>query len=129
MASLIMQLTLGILVAICPWFKLYLVLRFVLGFVCVSIVFSGFVLCKYPAPKRFTTTVQRHQRSIIFVFCSCAGMELVGGKWLTIAGVLYLLPVPISYIIISGIAYICRGWRLLQWCVTLPAVFFLVLHW
>lgn len=101
MASLIMQLTLGILVAICPWFKLYLVLRFVLGFVCVSIVFSGFVLC----------------------------MELVGGKWLTIAGVLYLLPVPMSYIIISGIAYICRGWRLLQWCVTLPAVFFLVLHW
>ncbi|XP_025407672.1 organic cation transporter protein-like isoform X1 [Sipha flava] len=101
MASLIMQLTLGILVAICPWFELYMVLRFILGFVCVSIVFSGFVLC----------------------------MELVGGKWLTIAGVLYLLPVPMSYIIISGIAYICRGWRLLQWCVTLPAVFFLVLHW
>ncbi|XP_060870820.1 organic cation transporter protein-like isoform X1 [Metopolophium dirhodum] len=101
MASLIMQLALGILVAICPWFEFYLVLRFILGFVCVSIVFSGFVLC----------------------------MELVGGKWLTIAGVLYLLPVPMSYIIISGIAYICRGWRLLQWCVTLPAVFFLVLHW
>ncbi|VVC43030.1 Hypothetical protein CINCED_3A022033 [Cinara cedri] len=101
MASLIMQLALGILVAICPWFEMYLVLRFILGFVCVSIVFSGFVLC----------------------------MELVGGKWLTIAGVLYLLPVPMSYIIISGIAYICRGWRLLQWCVTLPAVFFLVLHW
>ncbi|XP_050437931.1 organic cation transporter protein-like isoform X2 [Adelges cooleyi] len=101
MASLIMQLTLGIMVALCPWFEMYLALRFVLGFVCVSIVFSGFVLC----------------------------MELVGGKWLTIAGVLYLLPVPLSYIIISGIAYVCRGWRLLQWCVTLPAVFFLVLHW
>lgn len=56
-------------------------------------------------------------------------MELVGGKWLTIAGVFYLLPVPISYILIAGVAYICRGWRLLQWCVTLPAVFFLVLHW
>lgn len=62
-------------------------------------------------------------------FLLIIGMELVGGKWLTIAGVLYLLPVPMSYIIISGIAYICRGWRLLQWCVTLPAVFFLVLHW
>lgn len=47
MASLIMQLTLGILVAICPWFEFYMVLRFILGFVCVSIVFSGFVLCKY----------------------------------------------------------------------------------
>jgi len=47
MASLIMQLALGILVAICPWFEFYLVLRFILGFVCVSIVFSGFVLCKY----------------------------------------------------------------------------------
>ncbi|XP_050532555.1 organic cation transporter protein-like isoform X2 [Daktulosphaira vitifoliae] len=101
MASLIMQLTLGIFVALCPWFEAYLVLRFILGFVCVSIVFSGFVLC----------------------------MELVGGKWLTIAGVLYLLPVPLSYIIISGIAYFCKGWRLLQWCVTLPAVFFLVIHW
>lgn len=47
MASLVMQLALGILVAICPWFELYLVLRFILGFVCVSIVFSGFVLCAY----------------------------------------------------------------------------------
>lgn len=54
MASLIMQLALGILVAICPWFELYLVLRFILGFVCVSIVFSGFVLCKYFIRKQVT---------------------------------------------------------------------------
>lgn len=124
MASLIMQLALGILVAICPWFEFYLVLRFILGFVCVSIVFSGFVLCKYFTHDRVVV-----QMWLMFSILSFLGMELVGGKWLTIAGVLYLLPVPMSYIIISGIAYICRGWRLLQWCVTLPAVFFLVLHW
>lgn len=47
MASLLLQIILGILVAISPWFELYLVLRAILGFVCVSIVFSGLILCKF----------------------------------------------------------------------------------
>lgn len=47
MASLLLQIIIGILVALCPWFELYLVLRAILGFVCVSIVFSGLILCTY----------------------------------------------------------------------------------
>lgn len=46
MASLLMQIIIGILVAVSPWFELFLVLRAILGFVCVSIVFSGLILCK-----------------------------------------------------------------------------------
>lgn len=101
MGSLVFQLVLGVLVAISPWFELYLVVRFFLGFFCVSIVFSGFVLC----------------------------MELVGGKWLTIMGVMYLFPVPVGYIAISGIAYYSHNWRLLQWVITIPTIFFLTLWW
>lgn len=66
MASLIMQLALGILVAICPWFEFYLVLRFILGFVCVSIVFSGFVLCKYSA---YYYNIILNGVDLITVFC------------------------------------------------------------
>lgn len=65
MASLIMQLALGILVAICPWFELYMVLRFILGFVCVSIVFSGFVLCKYFSGDHITLKI-----NLLLIFCS-----------------------------------------------------------
>ncbi|KAL1464997.1 hypothetical protein WDU94_004595 [Cyamophila willieti] len=101
MGSLVFQLVLGVLVAVSPWFELFLVVRFFLGFFCVSIVFSGFVLC----------------------------MELVGGKWLTIMGVMYLFPVPVGYIAISGIAYYSHNWRLLQWVITVPTVLFLTLWW
>lgn len=101
MGSLVFQLVLGVLVAISPWFELYLVVRFFLGFFCVSIVFSGFVLC----------------------------MELVGGKWLTIMGVMYLFPVPVGYIAISGIAYYSHNWKVLQWVITIPTIFFLSLWW
>lgn len=99
MGSLVCQLVLGAGVAAAPWFEVYLVMRAVLGFFCVSIVFSGFVLC----------------------------MEIVGGKWLTIAGISYLFPVPVGYIAMSGIAYYIHSWRLLQWVITAPTIFFLVL--
>ncbi|XP_072155757.1 organic cation transporter protein isoform X1 [Bemisia tabaci] len=97
MGSLVMQLVLGSLVAICPWYSLYLVLRLFLGLFSVNVVFSGFVLC----------------------------VELVSGKWLTICGVCYLLPLPVSYIMIAGIGYIIRDWRVLQWTITLPGALLL----
>uniref|UniRef100_A0A8D8UN70 Organic cation transporter protein n=1 Tax=Cacopsylla melanoneura TaxID=428564 RepID=A0A8D8UN70_9HEMI len=98
--SLVCQLVLGVCIAVAPWFEVYLALRAMLGFFCVSIVFSGFVLC----------------------------MEIVGGKWLTIAGISYLFPVPLGYIAISGIAYYIHSWRLLQWLITAPTIFFLGLY-
>lgn len=57
------------------------------------------------------------------------GMELVGGKWLTISGVSYMFPVPLSYITIAGIAYISHGWRTLQLAITLPSFLFLGMWW
>ncbi|XP_014283802.1 organic cation transporter protein [Halyomorpha halys] len=101
MVSLLAQILIGMAIAYAPWFPLYLALRTLLGFFCVSVVFSGFVLC----------------------------MELVGGKWLTISGVSYGLPVPVAYIIISGLAYMIRDWRQLQLAITLPSLAFLPLWW
>ncbi|KAL1139156.1 hypothetical protein AAG570_009216 [Ranatra chinensis] len=101
MISLLAQVILGTMVAMTPWYLFYLILRGVLGFFCVSIVFSGFVLC----------------------------VELVGGKWLTISGVSYLFPLPLSYIAISGIAYYIKGWREFQLVITLPAASFLCFWW
>ncbi|XP_075227145.1 organic cation transporter protein-like isoform X2 [Lycorma delicatula] len=101
MVSLLLQIVLGLGIAFAPLLSVYLVLRALLGFVCVSVVFSGFVLC----------------------------MELVGGKWLTISGVSYLFPLPIAYIVISGIAYYIKDWRNLQIAITVPAVPFLALWW
>jgi hypothetical protein len=46
MGSLVLQISLAVVMAFSPWFTLYLVLRCFLGFISVSVVFSGFVLCK-----------------------------------------------------------------------------------
>lgn len=101
LSSLIAQIMFGTLIAFNPWFEAHCVLRFLLGFISVGIVFSGFVLC----------------------------MEVVGGKWRTISGVSYLFPVPLSYIMIAGIAYLVRGWRAIQLAITLPAVLLLSFFW
>jgi MFS family permease len=47
MCSLVLQICLAVITAFSPWFELYLVLRCFLGFISVSVVFSGFVLCKF----------------------------------------------------------------------------------
>lgn len=47
MVSILLQIILGLGIAFAPVLSVYLVLRALLGFVCVSVVFSGFVLCKY----------------------------------------------------------------------------------
>ncbi|XP_071449649.1 organic cation transporter protein-like [Hetaerina americana] len=101
MASLALQITFGSILAATPWLELYFLIRFLLGFVSVSVVFSGFVIC----------------------------MEIVGGKWRTISGVSYLFPVPLSYITIAGICYVIRGWQWQQLAITLPAILLLSLWW
>lgn len=45
LSSLIAQIMFGTLIAFNPWFEAHCVLRFLLGFISVGIVFSGFVLC------------------------------------------------------------------------------------
>lgn len=78
-------------------------------------VFPFYLLPFYCLFNRFTLSV--------------TGMELVGGKWRTISGVSYLFPVPLSYIMIAGIAYFVRGWSQLQLAITLPSVLLFGLWW
>lgn len=98
----ILQTIIGISIAFMPWFLGYIILRAILGFVSVSVVFSGFVL----------------------------SLEVVGGVWRTVAGVSFLFPVSLSYAAIAGMAYLLRGrWRILQLAVSLPGILFLLLLW
>ncbi|XP_023018832.2 organic cation transporter protein isoform X2 [Leptinotarsa decemlineata] len=99
MASVLIQSVLGTIIAFSPWFFFYAIFRAMLGFISVSVVFSGFVLC----------------------------MELVGGDWRTISGISYLFPVSGSYVTISGLAYLLREWRHLQLAISLPGFLFLIL--
>lgn len=101
MASVTLQTILGTSIAFCPWFELYLILRACLGFISVSVVFSGFVLL----------------------------LELVGGKWRPIVGISYLFPVPLSYIVIAGIGWMFHDWRDLQLAISLPGLLFWGLYW
>lgn len=78
----------------------YMALRFTMGFVSMSMVNISFVLA----------------------------VEMVTGKWSTIIGILDLLPIPLSYMIIAGIAYVARNWRVLQLIVSSPW-FGLLLFW
>lgn len=101
MASVLIQSLLGTAIAFSPWFLVYSILRACLGFISVSVVFSGFVL----------------------------SIELVGGHWRTVAGISYLFPVSLSYISIAGIAWLLREWRQLQLAISLPGFLFLGLWW
>lgn len=90
----------GTVIAFSQWFIMYAVLRAMLGFISVSVVFSGFVLA----------------------------IEIVGGKWRTVAGISYLFPVSISYMSIAAIAYYLRDWRQFQLAISLPGFFYLI-YW
>lgn len=97
LGSVAIQTILGVIIAFNPWFEMYLFLRAILGFVSVSVVFSGFVL----------------------------SIELVGGVWRTVAGISYLFPTSISFGLISAIAYFIRDWRTLQLAISLPGALIL----
>lgn len=99
--AIFLQALLGTLIAVTPWFELYVVLRTILGFISVSVVFSGFVLT----------------------------VELVGGKWRIISGVSYMFPVALSYMLISGIAWLLPDWRHLQFAISLPGFLLVGLWW
>lgn len=79
--------------------ELYLGLRGLLGLMSVSVTYSGLILA----------------------------IEFVDGKWRTIAGMYNLFPLPVSYMLISGIAYATQDFRQLQLYIGIPGVFLCLL--
>lgn len=79
---------------------LYLVMRGLLGLVSVSVTYAGLILA----------------------------IEFVDGKWRTIAGMYNLFPLPLSYMVISGLAYSTQDFRQLQLFIGIPG-FFLCFLW
>ncbi|XP_026498619.2 organic cation transporter protein-like isoform X1 [Vanessa tameamea] len=77
----------------------YVLVRLVMGLVSVSVVYAAFVL----------------------------SVELVGGAWVTIAGVCNFFPLPLAYIIVSLLSMVLPNWRDLQLALSLPGCFLLVL--
>ncbi|XP_016950318.1 organic cation transporter protein isoform X1 [Drosophila biarmipes] len=93
--SAVLQTIFGLGLYICSSFELYLTLRALLGLVSVSVTYSGLILA----------------------------IEYVDGKWRTIAGMYNLFPLPISYMIISGLAYLTQDYQRLQLCIGIPGIF------
>ncbi|KAH8332469.1 hypothetical protein KR074_003805, partial [Drosophila pseudoananassae] len=93
--SAVLQTIFGLWLYICSSFELYLTLRALLGLVSVSVTYSGLILA----------------------------IEYVDGKWRTIAGMYNLFPLPISYMIISGLAYLTQDYQRLQLCIGIPGIF------
>lgn len=54
-------------------------------------------------------------------------VELVSGPYRTVVGILNLLPLPICYIIVSGISYAAQDWRKIQLCGSIPCCILLLL--
>ncbi|KAH8360242.1 hypothetical protein KR093_011454, partial [Drosophila rubida] len=93
--SAVLQTIFGLWLCFCSSFELYLTLRALLGLVSVSVTYSGLILA----------------------------IEYVDGKWRTIAGMYNLFPLPISYMIISGLAYLTQDYQRLQLCIGIPGIF------
>lgn len=93
--SAVLQTIFGLALYFANSFELYLILRTLLGLVSVSVTYAGLILA----------------------------IEYVDGKWRTIAGMYNLFPLPISYMMISGIAYLTQDYQKLQLCIGFPGIF------
>ncbi|XP_038116542.1 solute carrier family 22 member 21 isoform X2 [Culex quinquefasciatus] len=93
--SAVLQAIFGLALYFVNSLEFMLALRALLGIVSVSVTYAGLILA----------------------------IEYVDGKWRTIAGMYNLFPLPVSYIMISGIAYLTQDYRNLQLCIGLPGVF------
>ncbi|XP_030376159.1 organic cation transporter protein isoform X2 [Scaptodrosophila lebanonensis] len=93
--SAVLQTIFGLWLYFISSFEFYLTLRALLGLVSVSVTYSGLILA----------------------------IEYVDGKWRTIAGMYNLFPLPISYMLISGLAYLTQDYQRLQLCIGLPGIF------
>ncbi|XP_055907802.1 organic cation transporter-like protein isoform X2 [Eupeodes corollae] len=92
MGFALVQTMLGTLLAFSTSLAMFMTLRVIIGFASMTVAVVSFVLV----------------------------VELVSGKWRTIIGILNILPVAISYILTSGIAYLTRDWRLMQLVISVP---------
>ncbi|XP_045523094.1 organic cation transporter protein-like isoform X2 [Pieris brassicae] len=92
MAMSVAQSALAILSLLVSSYMQYVVVRLVMGLVSVSVVYAAFVL----------------------------SVELVGGKWVTIAGVCNFFPLPLAYVIVSLLSLIMPNWRDLQLALSIP---------
>ncbi|CAB3226717.1 unnamed protein product [Arctia plantaginis] len=99
MSMMIAQSSLAILSLLVRSFIQYLLVRLVMGFVSVSVVYAAFVL----------------------------SVELVGGKWVTIAGVCNFFWLPLAYIVVSLLSLLMPNWRDLQLSLSVPGCALLVL--
>lgn len=92
MGMIVAQSSLAILSLLVRSYVQYVVVRLVMGFVSVSVVYAAFVL----------------------------SVELVGGKWVTIAGVCNFFPLPLAYLIVSLLSLVMPNWRELQLTLSIP---------
>ncbi|KAJ8716704.1 hypothetical protein PYW07_003331 [Mythimna separata] len=99
MSMMVAQSSLAILSLLVRSFVQYVVVRLVMGFVSVSVVYAAFVL----------------------------SVELVGGKWVTIAGVCNFFWLPLAYLIVTLLSLLMPDWRDLQLSLSVPGCLLLAL--
>ncbi|XP_045499055.1 organic cation transporter protein-like isoform X1 [Colias croceus] len=92
MAMAATQSALAILSLLVSSYVQYVIVRLIMGLVSVSVVYAAFVL----------------------------SVELVGGKWVTIAGVCNFFPLPLAYVIVSLLSIVMPNWRDLQLALSIP---------
>ncbi|CAD6996408.1 organic cation transporter protein isoform X2 [Ceratitis capitata] len=93
--SAVLQTIFGLALYFPKSLEMFLLLRALLGLVSVSVTYAGLILA----------------------------IEYVDGKWRTIAGMYNLFPLPISYMLIAGIAYLTQDYQRLQLCIGIPGIF------
>lgn len=99
MSMMIAQSALAILSLLVRSFIQYLTVRLIMGFVSVSVVYAAFVLA----------------------------VELVGGKWVTIAGVCNFFWLPLAYLIVTLLSMAMPNWRDLQLSLSIPGCLLIAL--
>ncbi|XP_017144516.1 organic cation transporter protein isoform X2 [Drosophila miranda] len=92
MAFVTIQSVFGGILAFSTSVAMFMSLRVIIGFASMTVTVVSFVLV----------------------------VELVSGKWRTVIGILNILPVAVTYVLASGMAYLIRDWRILQLVISWP---------
>lgn len=101
MVGSVLQAVAATVIAYVPWLPLFLLLRFVIGFVTGGQMTSSFVLL----------------------------MEMIGKKWRVTIGTIYQVPTWFGHLSLAAIGYLVRDWHHSQLIVGVPSFIFITYIW
>lgn len=85
------------------------------------------MFCPRYATKCYTTKCKTSQKHLhLMSIISLSAIEVLSPSWRGLAGNLFCLPFAVGYMILPGVAYLIRDWKILQLVLSSPSLILFV---